>query len=788
MDLFNLAATLTLDSSQFDRGIKQANQDGQGLAGTLEKSFSKIKGLAKAAAGIWTGSKIIGGMTSLVKQAYHAYASFEQLEGGVKTLFKESSNTVFEFAKEAYKNVGISSNQYMEIVTSFSASLIQSLKGDTERAARLSNMALEDMSDNANKMGTDFEAVQRAYQGFAKGNFTMLDNLKLGYGGTKTEMKRLLKDAEAIQRANGKMVKYSINSYADMIEAIHVVQTEMGITGTTAAEADQTVEGSMKMLKASWQDVILAMGKGEGISQAMYRFSTSFKNAMKNSLPAIKQALKGLGSMLSLILPEAAKQIPQLIADFLPDLWDAAKKVASGFWEGLKSAFAKIKWPSWDEVKDAAVSAWNTIKAEALNLAGLVFGKKADGSVNWPTWDEVKDAATTVWNDIVAGALGVGKDVAKLVFGTTADGEVAWPTWDDVKEAAKGVWEGIVAGATTVGQEFGKLIFGTTADGGVAWPDPNAVLADFQTWWSGGEGGEGGVSQKLTDAASWVLKEFGIEPKFADKLAGILGSWWDTAVNTVTSVASWALNLPSEPWDAGTQLHDIVAKWWEGVSGGLEDLLHWVLGIPDMPDENGVTVAKKIEQWWDDEVVPALQGALDFTLGLLGLPSVEQQAAAIAKWWEDIKSKIGAFVLSIVLRLGQTPEQALGLKDGMSWGDSVVQSYNEWGMPMVDLSTSTIDFDDEHAKGLRTVPYDNYAALLHRGERILTASQARHADDFGGTAEVVSAIMSLGSDMRAMRFQVGKKDFGRVVVDYAGNGVANYTALRNRKIIAGYGG
>lgn len=161
--------------------------------------------------------------------------------GGVETLFKESSAQVVEYANDAYKTAGMSANEYMETVTGFSASLLQSLGGDTAAAAQVANQAVIDMSDNANKMGTSIESIQNAYQGFAKGNFTMLDNLKLGYGGTKEEMERLLADAEAIQAQQGIMVDYSITSFADITEAIHVVQTEMGITGTTAAEASTTI-------------------------------------------------------------------------------------------------------------------------------------------------------------------------------------------------------------------------------------------------------------------------------------------------------------------------------------------------------------------------------------------------------------------------------------------------------------------------------------------------------------------------------------------------------------------
>ena len=203
----------------------------------FNSGITKLGSLAKTGFAV-VGAAAVGavtGITLLTKSAVSAYAEYEQLIGGVDTLFKESSGALQEYAKNAYKTAGLSANEYMSQATSFSASLLQSLEGDTEAAVEYANMAITDMSDNANKMGTDIARIQDAYQGFAKQNFTMLDNLKLGYGGTKTEMERLLADAEKISG-----IEYDISSYADIVEAIHVIQEEMGIAGTTAEEAEET--------------------------------------------------------------------------------------------------------------------------------------------------------------------------------------------------------------------------------------------------------------------------------------------------------------------------------------------------------------------------------------------------------------------------------------------------------------------------------------------------------------------------------------------------------------------
>ena len=214
----------------------------QKLGGTLGKVGGAAVGGVKAAVG--AASVAIGGAAvaigGLVTASVNAYASYEQLVGGVDTLFKDSSKKVQDYANNAYKTAGMSANQYMETVTGFSASLLQSLGGDTAKAAEYADSAIVDMSDNANKMGTSIEMITQTYGGFAKQNFTMLDNLKLGYGGTKTEMERLLEDAGKISG-----IEYDVSSYADITQAIHVMQQSMGIAGTTSKKASTTIQGSL---------------------------------------------------------------------------------------------------------------------------------------------------------------------------------------------------------------------------------------------------------------------------------------------------------------------------------------------------------------------------------------------------------------------------------------------------------------------------------------------------------------------------------------------------------------
>ena len=218
-----------------------------------------------------------------IKASVTEYADYEQLTGGVETLFKDSAGIVQEYARNAYKTAGLSANDYMETVTSFSASLLQSLGGDTEKAAKKADQAIRDMSDNANKMGSDMQSIQNAYQSFARGQYQLLDNLKLGYGGTKEEMQRLLEDAEAISG-----IHYDISSYGDIVDAIHVIQTEMGITGTTAEEAEETISGSVNAAKGAWHNWVMDLSNDNAdMARSTEDMATAMAIAIANIVPKV---------------------------------------------------------------------------------------------------------------------------------------------------------------------------------------------------------------------------------------------------------------------------------------------------------------------------------------------------------------------------------------------------------------------------------------------------------------------------------------------------------------------
>lgn len=416
---------------------------------------------------IMAGIKAVAsGIKSLVSGAIEGYGEYEQLVGGVETLFGSSADTVIKNAENAYKTAGLSANAYMETVTSFSASLLQSMGNDTEAAAKKANQALTDMSDNANKMGTDMSSIQNAYQGFAKQNYTMLDNLKLGYGGTKEEMERLIADANALNAAQGNYTNYSIESYADIVDAIHTVQTEMGITGTTALEASTTIEGSIGAMKAAYQNFVTGLGdQNADIGALTEELIQTAGTVAKNVLPVIENVIKniaetvkkqgpdmitkfvayateklpdilqlGLQLVLSLV-KGLAQNLPQLVqgtlkmvdtivkafVDSLPDIIEVGRDIVRGVWEGI-----------------TALGSWLYDKVSGF-FGGIVDSVKGMLGIHSPS-------------RVFAGigknmALGLGEGFDKQMQGVSASiqSAIPTPTVDTVYNAAAGMVNGLAA-------------------------------------------------------------------------------------------------------------------------------------------------------------------------------------------------------------------------------------------------------------------------------------------------------------------------------------------------------
>lgn len=287
--------------------IKDAGDKADKSKERFSKLGSVLKGVGVAMGAVVTAAAATA--VKLGKEVVNAYADYEQLVGGVDTLFKGSSQKLQSYASNAYKTAGLSANDYMETVTGFSASLIQSLGGDTDKSVKYADMAITDMADNANKMGTDMSLIQNAYQGFAKQNYTMLDNLKLGYGGTKEEMQRLLSDAEKISG-----IKYDISSYADVVDAIHVMQESMDIAGTTAKEAEGTISGSVNALKSSVTNLVVGFGDANAeLDVLCENVVTAFQTVLENISPIVENLISALPTVITTLLESAGEMLPTVL-------------------------------------------------------------------------------------------------------------------------------------------------------------------------------------------------------------------------------------------------------------------------------------------------------------------------------------------------------------------------------------------------------------------------------------------------------------------------------------------
>ena len=304
LNLFDLFARIILDTSDYDDNLNEASRNTESFANKLKTGLTTAAKVGAAALGA-----AATGVAALTKASIDQYAEYEQLVGGVDTLFKEASNTIQQYASNAYKTAGVSANTYMEQATAFSASLIQSLGGDTKAAAEYANQAIMDMSDNANKMGTDIESIQQTYQSLMRGNYAMLDNLKLGYGGTKSELERLVADAEKLTGQALDPAKFS-----DVITAIHAVQDNLGITGTTAKEAATTIEGSIGMMKAAWDNLLVGIANENGdLGSLIYEFAHTVETAASNILPRVEIILGGISQLIADMGPMIASGITSAV-------------------------------------------------------------------------------------------------------------------------------------------------------------------------------------------------------------------------------------------------------------------------------------------------------------------------------------------------------------------------------------------------------------------------------------------------------------------------------------------
>ena len=581
----SIVLNMNLNASGFARGIKSVigsvknmNESMKDATNSASKMSSVMKGIGSSAIKVGKGLAVAGAaaataVTALVSKSVGAFADYEQLTGGVETLFgaggrsveeyaqsvgksvsdiqgkydslMSAQNVVLENANKAYMTAGMSANEYMDTVTGFSASLISSLGGDTNKAADYANSALVDMSDNANKMGTDMESIKNAYQGFAKQNYTMLDNLKLGYGGTQEEMKRLLSDAEKLTGQ-----RYDISSFADITQAIHAIQTQMDITGTTAKEASTTISGSWGSLKAAFENTLVSLTTGgKMFDQSLDALVDSAKTFGQNVIPAITGALSGVGSLIESLAPVIVAELPSMVSDILPHLVSAAKSLVTGLISQLP-ALGKA-------VLDAIPSIFDGMTD--------VIGESSVGKLKG-SFEGLKNTITDTFSNIGP----MLKDFCEGGISTFCD---ALSTAMDLASGAISVIEAL---SPVIGAVAGAII---TYKG--------AVLL-----WNAAETAKN-VVMGISTAAQWALNvamtanPIGIVIVAIGALVGAFIVLW----NKSEGFRNFWINL----WE---KVKAIVTSAWEGIKAGFEKIKNGISAVKEKVSTMWNGVKEKTSELW----------------------------------------------------------------------------------------------------------------------------------------------------------------------------------------------
>lgn len=531
------------------------------------------------------------------KTALDAYSNYEQLVGGIDTLFKASSGKMQQYAANAYQTAGVSANRYMEISTSFAAALISSLGGNTEAAADMANTAITDMSDNANKIGTSLETVQEAYMSLSRGNYEMLDSLKLGYGGTKSELERLLSDAEEFSAAQGKVRDFSVDSYSDIVEAIHIVQDEMGITGTTAEEAATTIEGSVNMAKAAWDNWLAGLGNEdvdmEGLTDQLVQ---SVVIAGENIIPKVGQIMTTLGQTVADYAPGVGLYLRNALINVLPEAVQGPMRDA---FAGVDKVVGKLESVFNDNLKPAADAADSVFSA--ISSGVKTFGDSVNDLV-LPAIDQLSPAFEDFFGAIQA-AQPLLEFIANIIgVGLAAAISVAIKLFAAITEVVAFVITGFaqlyedISGFVTGAVQFFTVDLPNAIDELVQWfaqlPGKIAaflsmVIAKVAAW----------VANMASNAVSAGSRFISGIAGFISALPGKIASWLSGVISTVVGwVSQFASNAASAASQFASNLIDgltsipgkvtsigsnIIQGMVKGVTGAAGRLIDSVKGAVD---------------------------------------------------------------------------------------------------------------------------------------------------------------------------------------------------------------
>lgn len=598
MNLLDLAVKITCD----DQASGEVDKIGDGIKNKLGAA---AKAGVAAVAAVGTATVAIG------KTALDAYSNYEQLVGGIDTLFKASSGKMQQYAANAYQTAGVSANRYMEISTSFAAALISSLGGNTEAAADMANTAITDMSDNANKMGTSLETVQEAYMSLSRGNYEMLDSLKLGYGGTKSELERLLSDAEKFSAAQGKVRDFSVDSYSDIVEAIHIVQDEMGITGTTAEEAATTIEGSVNMAKAAWDNWLAGLGNEDADMEGLTdQLVGSVVTAGKNIIPRVGQIMTTLGQTVADYAPGVGLYLRNALISVLPEAVQGPMRDA---FAGVDKVVGKLESVFNDNLKPAADAADSVFSA--ISSGVKTFGDAVNDLV-LPAIDQLSPA----FNDFF-GAIQTAQPLLEFIANIIGIGlAAAISTAIKLFAAITEVVAFVITGFAQLYEDISGFVTGVVQFFTVDLP--NAINTLVQ-WFAQLPGNIAAfLSMVITSVVAWVANmaanAVNAGSRFISGIAGFLsalpGNVASWLAGVISTVIGWVSQFASNATSAATQFASNLINGLASIPGQVTSIgSNIIQGLV-----NGVTgAAGKLI----DAVKGAVGDAIEGAKNLLGIHS-----------------------------------------------------------------------------------------------------------------------------------------------------------------------
>lgn len=620
MNLLDLAVKITCD----DQASGEVDKIGDGIKNKL--GVAAKAGVAAVAA-VGTATIAIG------KTALDAYSNYEQLVGGIDTLFKASSGKMQQYAANAYQTAGVSANRYMEISTSFAAALISSLGDNTEAAADMANTAITDMSDNANKMGTSLETVQEAYMSLSRGNYEMLDSLKLGYGGTKSELERLLSDAEKFSAAQGKVRDFSVDSYSDIVEAIHIVQDEMGITGTTADEAASTIEGSANMAKAAWENWLTGLGnENADMGVLTDQLVASVATAGEKIIERAGQIMTTLGQTLVDYAPNVGLYLRNALISVLPEAVQGPMRDA---FAGVDKVVGKLESVFNDNLKPAADAADSVFSA--ISSGVKTFGDAVNDLV-LPAIDQLSPA----FNDFF-GAIQTAQPLLEFIANIIGIGlAAAISTAIKLFAAITEVAAFVITGFAQLYEDISGFVTGVVQFFTVDLP--NAINALVQ-WFAQLPGNIAAfLSTVITSVVAWVANmatnAVNAGSRFISGIAGFLsalpGNVASWLAGVISTVIGWVSQFASNAASAATQF--------------ASNLINGLTSIPDQVTSIGSNI---------------IQGLVNGVTGAAG-KLIDAVKGAVGDAIEGAKNLLGIHSPSRVFReIGQYTMQgaALGVDD-----------------------------------------------------------------------------------------------------------------------------